>query len=571
MRRLGSYSQKGAVLVFFALLLPIIVFFGGMAIDFGRAYMYKSQLQNAADAAALAGVTAAAARNKARLVEDPEDEELMIVNDADRINKAKKAANVVLTKDTGKASANDENTSLGYTSENDAYYYKVELTDEVKMVFARFFLPKSLFPDDWKVKVSARAWARSGMNDINGGGNGGGAGSETGNEGPDKLTQTAQAVTENTTKDFFDWENELKQIFREQGINLNKDELRAKAREFSFTNEGVQYDYEGNRSEVFNMDGSIEARNQMKDFFINFKQDVHGAVTNNFDVTDLRGLSYVEARNLFYADNKKFENIILPDGTFIAGPITWDELIRRFGSQIGTMNSDTWWRLTNNKLTWDEISESEREIVWNALTSKITAQINVNVAYEKRNVDGLSAREVSLTPQGEPNYQDPLFVRIESEEFNASRVSNTIHDININIKADNTDNNYRPMVFVYDGPRGDIDGGRESGTVVLNLKDNNNFKGIIYAPNSPVKVIGNNNAFRGYIIAKRIIGPNDKDLTDEMPSHQNSETDAALQAFYENLGLKEAKYDNFNVVRLNVYQNPDKDIIYITERAKITI
>ena len=305
MRRLGSYSQKGAVLVFFALLLPIIVFFGGMAIDFGRAYMYKSQLQNAADAAALAGVTAAAARNKARLVEDPEDEELAIVDDADRIARAKKAANVVLTKDTGKASANDENTSLGYTSENDAYYYKVELTDEVKMVFAGFFLPKSLFPDDWKVKVSARAWAMAGT-----GGSGGSGGSDHGNDGIDKLTQTAQAVTENTTEDFFDWENELKQIFREQGINLTKDELRAKAREFSFTNEGVQYDYEGNRSEVFNMDDSIEARNQMKDFFINFKQDVQGAVTDNFDVTDLRGLSYVEARNLFYADKKKFENLV---------------------------------------------------------------------------------------------------------------------------------------------------------------------------------------------------------------------------------------------------------------------
>jgi hypothetical protein len=432
------------------------------------------------------------------------------------------------------------------------------------MVFARFFLPKSLFPDAWKVKVSARAWAM--------------AGDGTGDHEPhgiDKLTQTAQAVTENTTEDFFDWEDELKQIFREQGISLTKDELRARAREFSFTNEGVQYDYEGNRGEVFNMDDSIEARNQMKDFFINFKQDVHGAVTNNFDVTDLQGLEYVDARNSFYADNKKFENIILPDGTFVAGPITWDELVRRFGSQIGTKNSDTWWRLTNNKLTWEDISKSERDIVWNALTSKITAQINVNVAYEKRNVDGLSAREVSLTPQGEPNYQDPPFVRIESEEFNASGVSNTIHDINININADNTADDYRPMVFVYDGPKGDIDGGRQSGTVVLNLQED--FKGIIYAPNSPVQVIGNGKAFRGYIIAKRIIGPpdgNDKgiDLTDDMPSHQNSETDAALQAFYRNLGLsEESKYDNFDVVRLNVYENPGKDIIYITDRARITI
>ena len=92
MRRLGSYSQKGAVLVFFALLLPIIVFFGGMAIDFGRAYMYKSQLQNAADAAALAGVTAAAARNKARLVEEPAKLEIVNGADAEIIARAAKDA-----------------------------------------------------------------------------------------------------------------------------------------------------------------------------------------------------------------------------------------------------------------------------------------------------------------------------------------------------------------------------------------------------------------------------------------------------------------------------------------------
>ena len=555
MRRLGNDSQKGAVLVFVALMLPIMVFFGGMAIDFGRAYMYKSQLQNAADAAALAGVTAAAPRRKTRLVEDPA--KLEIVNDANQLSKAKDAANDILIKDTGKASANAENTSLGKL--NNAYYYKVELTDEVKMVFAQFFLPQSLFPNDWKVKVSARAWARAGTDGANS------------IEGPNKFDQTEQAVTANTTEDFFDWEDELKRLAKEQGINLTKDELRARAQRFSFTNKGVQYDEYGNRSEVFDVDDSDVDRNQMRDLFINFKQDVYGPVTNNFDVTDLRELSYLEARDLFYADGKKFENIMLPDGTFIAGPITWDELIRRFGSQIGTKNSDTWWRLTNNKLTWDQISESEREIVWNALTSNITAQINVKSAYLIRDVDELSDREVSLTPTGERNYQDPLFVRIESEEFNASGVSNTIHDININIKADNTDNKYRPIVFAYDGPKGDIDGGRKSSTVVLNLQGDNNFKGIIYAPNSPVQVKGNGNAFIGYIIAQRIIGPNGEDLTDEMPSQQNSETDAALQAFYENLGLSEAKYDNFDVVRLNVYENPDKDIIYITDRAKITI
>ena len=47
--------QRGQVLVFYAFLLPIIFLFAGVGIDFGWYYMNVSRLQNAADAAALAG------------------------------------------------------------------------------------------------------------------------------------------------------------------------------------------------------------------------------------------------------------------------------------------------------------------------------------------------------------------------------------------------------------------------------------------------------------------------------------------------------------------------------------
>ena len=48
-------GQQGAILVLTAFLLPFIIAFTGMAVDFGSAYVRRSQLQNAADAAALAG------------------------------------------------------------------------------------------------------------------------------------------------------------------------------------------------------------------------------------------------------------------------------------------------------------------------------------------------------------------------------------------------------------------------------------------------------------------------------------------------------------------------------------
>ncbi|MBQ1460653.1 MAG: Tad domain-containing protein, partial [Selenomonas sp.] len=67
----GKSAEKGTVLVFVALMLPFLVFFAGMGIDVGRAYLYKSHMQNAADAAALAGVEKAGGL-KGRLVRSGE-------------------------------------------------------------------------------------------------------------------------------------------------------------------------------------------------------------------------------------------------------------------------------------------------------------------------------------------------------------------------------------------------------------------------------------------------------------------------------------------------------------------
>lgn len=49
-------KQKGAIILMFLVFLPFILAFVGLAVDFGYVYAEKSKLQNAADAAALAGV-----------------------------------------------------------------------------------------------------------------------------------------------------------------------------------------------------------------------------------------------------------------------------------------------------------------------------------------------------------------------------------------------------------------------------------------------------------------------------------------------------------------------------------
>ena len=52
------YKQKGQILIFTALLLPLLIAVCGFTVDFGNMYLHKSKLQNAADAAAIAGACA---------------------------------------------------------------------------------------------------------------------------------------------------------------------------------------------------------------------------------------------------------------------------------------------------------------------------------------------------------------------------------------------------------------------------------------------------------------------------------------------------------------------------------
>ena len=52
--KMGQNRQKGAVAVIFALAIPILLVFTGLAVDFGNAYFHRQQLQNMADAAVLA-------------------------------------------------------------------------------------------------------------------------------------------------------------------------------------------------------------------------------------------------------------------------------------------------------------------------------------------------------------------------------------------------------------------------------------------------------------------------------------------------------------------------------------
>ena len=57
-RLVASIKQGGQVSILFAFLMPIFILFLGVALDLGWYYLNVSRLQNAADAAAVAGARA---------------------------------------------------------------------------------------------------------------------------------------------------------------------------------------------------------------------------------------------------------------------------------------------------------------------------------------------------------------------------------------------------------------------------------------------------------------------------------------------------------------------------------
>ncbi|MBR0102510.1 MAG: Tad domain-containing protein [Selenomonadaceae bacterium] len=96
---------------------------------------------------------------------------------------------------------------------------------------------------------------------------------------------------------------------------------------------------------------------------------------------------------------------------------------------------------------------------------------------------------------------DPLYIRIEAEPKVGS-TGNEPQQIIININADNTADSKRPLFFYYDGPL-DYNGtypDRVAQPVILNLTTD--FKGVLWMPEVPVVIHGNGKTFEGFIVAK---------------------------------------------------------------------
>ena len=137
------FRQKGATLIMTAFLLPVMFAALGGALDLGNLYVYKSQLQNVADSAALAGIEksfaradyAALSQNLTyRLIEDPDVNE----NDTENTSGQQAEFTLKLDDDTTYSFYRDTNTDTldrnasDYVDVNTSGDRKLSLTDQKK-------------------------------------------------------------------------------------------------------------------------------------------------------------------------------------------------------------------------------------------------------------------------------------------------------------------------------------------------------------------------------------------------------------------------------------------------------
>ena len=138
-----KWRQSGAILAFTALLLPMIIVGTGLAVDLGNIYVQYSRLQNAADAAALAGAHEYAVQGE-KVNSHP---------------KANKMAEKYVQGDYHNLDQSESIADKKFQAQNKdkKTYYRVKLTKEVPLYFLGSIYKKISGKNTFTVPVSSVA------------------------------------------------------------------------------------------------------------------------------------------------------------------------------------------------------------------------------------------------------------------------------------------------------------------------------------------------------------------------------------------------------------------------------
>ncbi len=584
-RLVVSIKQGGQVSILFALLMPVFILFLGVALDLGWYYLNVSRLQNAADAAAVAG-----AQTLINSENFSDYKNVVLISKYPGKVSNKYRANDVYeltTIENGKTVAEDyagknlsgeegvlvnswtknEVETEGPTlyAQDDNLYFVVQLKDTIK----HFFLPGWF--DDMTAPVTAVAMMSKTAVAVPAN-----TSSSSDSSEPTKPSTPDMPIMDLLPDMPFLPDNPL--VISEElknTLNLSKN------KNVIVGNWEVQNTYKNKKStstadsqykKIFGTEVYSERWNHFQDFYNHYATGSFyrtGTVTILDDVetdddgnitsygvkssvaatqasinTDKDSIAYnPEVKRL-----KTYASYVRPND---AGPA--DVGLPYTANRLDSINIDfrvevsfkenpkSKWLEEDWDLALDNTNVTFSNTDWQSGSNgtavkrlRIHSSINFDGVYTARDNDDRQEENKRKPEDTGPDY-DVLWARIESEPmlYNPDLISdevkanyksqksvaglNSVNQIIINANKSNAgkDENgkyYRPYIIFYDGPetndvyssyasRDDVLH-RKSLPIILNL--NVPFNAILYAPNSPVVIIGDaKDNFRGFVVAKK--------------------------------------------------------------------
>ena len=530
------FRQQGQVMALFALLIPVLFIFAGVGMDLGWYYLNVSRMQNAADAAALAGARALIANGSddfseyvngsVQLIDKFYAEDETNSEGIDRTAGDEAAANYVLknlSSDASWTGGNDsytmtDNWGVGSSSKitmtptlykyGGNFYYVVHLKESIQ----HFFMPGLELFDSMNAPVIAVAMLSKTPSDGSGS-----DGSGTPEPDPTPLGIVFDAnggvFSDGTTSitksiknpDSMEDDDVSDPLTSDKGTPTYKSNTKEFKGAWSLTKNPSDGD-------IIYLDGTQLTKTQIKKLFGDNDTVTLYAVWEDVkphnNKTLWEQMHYLIAKNVYDPDwdvsvqkygrvgqtakivHNSFDTI---DKTYISTYHYYTELINLETSVTNSSNvgNETRYFIDFRRNDWLSVY---RGWYYSDTNSRTHSLFNVNKAYNVRS--GYN--------------DDPLYIRIEAEpgkDYTESATKNgtnayyftPVRQIIININADNTADSKRPLFFYYDGPDAVKSHNAEPQPVILNL--NANFKGVLFMPDVPVVINGNGYKFEGFIVA----------------------------------------------------------------------
>ena len=555
-----QFKQRGQVSILFSLLMPIFLLFLGVALDLGWYYINVSRLQNAADAAAVAGAQTLLDsknfdyKNVTLISKYPgKVSNQYRENDIYELTTIENGK-VIAEEYAAKNLSGNENSLINSWTNNkvefqspklyeqdDNLYFVVQLKDTVK----HFFL--SGWFDDMDAPVTAVAMlSRTATVNTN-------TTTEPASEVPDApstpdlpdtslfpnmptLPDNPLVISETVKKELETAKNknvivgnwEVQKAYKDGGNMKTTDGKNISSSEVYKENFGGSTVYSERWNHFqdtknhyvtgkFYRTGTVAVFDDVFDDNNDGIADRYGKTGNTGKTSDV--VATTASSN---TDGKPYLGTVLDSINIDFKPEVdlkgTDWLKEDWDLALGNVSADKFnykdaWS-TSNGVKYDDIKRL-----------RIHSSINFDTPYKARDDD-------DRQDENKGNAYDILWVRIESEPMlyqpdlksdkakanyktkvanNGINGLNSVNQIIINANKSNTGPDDRPVVIFYDGPEtNDVYDSYKSRTDVLHrqslpiiLNLNVPFNAILYAPNSPVVVIGNNTGnFDGFVVAK---------------------------------------------------------------------